>query len=289
MTQNPAASRGDHSAPAPVEPQRGRYRLVVAYDGTLFHGWQKQRPPGQEPLRTVQGVVEAAVAEALQQPINLVGASRTAAGVHAQGQVAQFDAATRIPVQRLAAAINSRLPEDVEILAAARAADDFEAINQARSKQYRYRIFHATQRPLQQRNYVYHCWHNLDVAPMNAAAGRLVGRHDFAAFTAAGHERETTVRTIHLCAVEDHAAHGFEFAATPVREVHIIVQGNGFLYNMVRIIAGTLLDVGRGAMTPEEIDGVIASCDRRQAGPTLPPQGLCLEWIRYDDAAEPGP
>jgi tRNA pseudouridine38-40 synthase len=117
-----------------------------------------------------------------------------------------------------------------------------------------------------------------------------VGRHDFLAFTAAGHDRETTVRTIHACAVEEHEAHGFEFAPAPVREVHIIVQGDGFLYNMVRIIAGTLVDVGRGAMQSEEIAGVIASCDRRQAGPTLPPQGLCLEWIRYDDAAaEPAP
>jgi tRNA pseudouridine38-40 synthase len=316
-TQPPTVPQA--APPGPIQPARRRYRLVVAYDGTLFHGWQKQHPPGCEPLRTVQGVVEAAVVEALQQPINLVGASRTGAGVHAQGQVAQFDAATRIPISRLAAAINSRLPEDVEILTAAEAAPDFEAINQARNKQYRYRVFNAIHRPLRQRNYVYHYWHNLDVAKMNAAAVRLVGRHDFASFTAAGHERLTTVRTIHACVVEEYDGDGLDTLAPgkpPIppseaalvipaptkasggsglpalpreREVHIIVQGDGFLYNMVRIIAGTLLEVGRGAVEPEAVDRALAGCDRRLAGPTLPPQGLCLEWIRYGDDTEAAP
>lgn len=268
-------------APAPVsdpasrpEPQRHRYRITVAYDGTLFHGWQKQEPPGQEPLRTVAGVVENTLRLTLRQPITLVGASRTDAGVHALGQVAQFDAATRIPVERLADAINSRLPHDVDIREARIARPDFQAISDARRKQYRYRVFSSAQRPLHLRNYVYHCWWKLDVAAMNDAAGRLVGEHDFNAFAAAKHNRETTVRTIYHCAVEPHPE---------TSEIHLVVQGNGFLYNMVRIIAGTLLEAGRGAMPPAQIDRALAERDRRLAGPTLPPEGLWLEWIRYDD------
>jgi tRNA pseudouridine38-40 synthase len=153
-------------------------------------------------------------------------------------------------------------------------------------------------RPLQQRNYVYHCWHVLDIARMNAAAARLVGRHDFAGFAAAGNDRVTTVRTIFACGVEEHGAEGVmegEYPGTPGRyrgpkgrEVHIVVQGDGFLYNMVRIIAGTLLEIGRGAIDPERIDQALASGDRRLAGPTLPPQGLCLEWICYDGEQPPG-
>lgn len=254
------------------EPVRHRYKLTIAYDGTLFHGWQKQEPPGQEPLRTVAGVVEQAINIAAQQPVELVGASRTDAGVHARGQVAHFDAATRIPVERLALAISSRLPEDVDVLDARIVPDRFNSIGHASSKQYRYRIHNSTRRPLDKRFSVYHCWHTLDVARMNDAATRLIGTHDFAGFAAASHGRQTTVRTIFHCHVERDER---------TSEVHVIVQGSGFLYNMVRIIAGTMIEVGRGAMPPSQIERTLAECDRRLAGPTLPPQGLCLEWIKY--------
>lgn len=254
---------------------RRRYRLTVAYDGSRFHGWQKQHPPGQAPLRTVQGVVEEAVVSLVRQPVNLVGASRTDAGVHAVGQVAQFDAATPIPPERMTLAINSRLPDDVEILETRVAPRDFRAITDAQSKQYRYRIYNTVRRPLWIRHCVWHCWSPLDVDRMNDAAARLVGTHDFAAFTAAGHERLSTVRTIFKCWVERHDP-----------EVHIVVQGDGFLYNMVRIIAGTLVEVGRGRFEPSQVERAIATGDRREAGPTLQPQGLILEWIRYPGDAE---
>lgn len=248
-----------------------RYKLTVAYDGTLFHGWQKQEPPGQTPLRTVQGTIEEVLTRTLRQRINLVGASRTDSGVHARGQVAQFDAATRLPIERMAEAINSRLPDDVEIVAAEITTSDFNAIGGAVSKQYRYRLFNSTRRPLEQRNYVYHCWVPLDVGRMNDAAARLVGEHDFVGLSAIDHGRLTTARTIHDCRVE----------GLPGAEVHVVVSGSGFLYNMVRILAGTLVEVGRGRFEPGVIEKILETKDRREAGPTLPPTGLWLEWIRY--------
>jgi tRNA pseudouridine38-40 synthase len=248
-----------------------RYKATIAYDGSGFHGWQKQEPPGLEPLRTVQGVVEATLIRLLGQPVNLIGASRTDAGVHANGQVAQFDADTPIPIERLADAINSRLPDDAEVRYVEPAPPGFHVISDVMSKQYRYRLFNTTHRPLWLRHVVYHCWVPLDTDHMAEAAGRLEGTHDFAGFAAAGHGRESTVRTVHRCWVEPHPP-----------EVHVLIEGDGFLYNMVRIIAGTLVEVGRGRFEPDVIDRVLTTADRAGAGPTLPPTGLCLEWIRYD-------
>jgi len=254
----------------PGVPQAVRYKMTLAYDGSGFHGWQKQHPPGEDPLRTVQQVVEDALVRLLGQPVRLLGASRTDAGVHAAGQVAQFDAATAIPLDRLKMAIRARLPEDVDVVAVEAAPPGFDAIADVTSKQYRYRIHNRESRPLWRRKHVYHNWVPLDVGRMNDAAARLVGERDVAAFANSRHGRESTVRTIHHCAVESHD-----------EEVHVVVAGSGFLYHMVRIIAGTLLEVGRGRFEPEVVDKALASADRVDAGPTLPPEGLVLEWIRY--------
>lgn len=295
-----------------------RYKLTIAYDGTLFHGWQKQQAtvgpavpsndlpaappllpstppptlawpaepalpatdsPANHPLRTVQGVVELAIARTTAQPIKLVGASRTDAGVHAKGQVAHFDAATPIPTGRLPHAINSRLPDDVEVLAAEEVAPTFDAISDAVRKRYRYRLFNSSRRPLLHRFGFWHCWLKLDIDRMNAAAKKLIGTHDVAGLAAADHGRTSTVRTIFDCFVEQPPVFLDEGP-----QVHIVVEGGGFLYNMVRIIAGTLVEVGRGRFEPQVIDEILATGDRRKAGPTLPPQGLCLEWIRYAEA-----
>jgi tRNA pseudouridine38-40 synthase len=196
--------------------------------------------------------------------------------VHARGQVAHFDAATRIPIERLAKAINSRLPDDIDVLHAEPVPEEFDAIGSTKSKQYRYRLYHSERRPLSLRNYVYHCWTPLDVARMNDAARRLIGTHDFSGFTTLHHDRKTTVRTIYDCHVEQPP----ELAP----EVHIVVSASGFLYNMVRIIAGTLLEVGRGRFAPEYVDAILKEGrdPRKPAGPTLPATGLWLEWIRYD-------
>ncbi|MEX1015182.1 MAG: tRNA pseudouridine synthase A, partial [Phycisphaeraceae bacterium] len=183
-------------------PTIQRYKLTLAYDGTHFHGWQKQHPPGVDrPLRTVQQVVEDVLCEVLHQPVRLLGASRTDAGVHARGQVAQFDAACPIPLQRMALAFNSRLPPDVEVRSCELAPPRFDCINDCTSKQYRYRIWNTAQRPLERRHIVWHCWTPLDLDRMNDAARRLPGMHDVAGFAAAKHGRQSTIRTIHACEV----------------------------------------------------------------------------------------
>ncbi|MEM0982996.1 MAG: tRNA pseudouridine synthase A [Planctomycetota bacterium] len=280
-----------------------RYKLTLAYDGTDFAGWQKQEPPdpdaspdpvtGERPrikLRTVQEVVEQAVRETVREPVTLTGASRTDAGVHARGQVASFmttpDPARGVgwPLDRgtdaLVQALNSRLPDDVLCLMAEPVALEFDPISGARSKEYTYTIQSGHTRPLFDRRTVYHCYHELDVARMQEAARHLVGEHDFAAMAQASHGRKTTVRTIFACDVEDEGERSFP--GETARIVRIRVSGSGFLYNMVRIIAGTLVEVGRGKMEPDAIPGVLESGDRVNAGPTLAPEGLRLEWIRYD-------
>ncbi len=260
-----------------------RYKMTIAYDGSDFCGWQVQNNPLAPPLRTVQGVVHEAVMRTIDQPTFVQGASRTDSGVHALGQVGHFDADTRIPPDKLAKAINSRLPEDVEILSVEPVAADFDACRGAVEKQYRYRIWNSSRRPLHVRRLVYNNWVPLEISLMRDAAARLVGEHDFAGFAAAGHNRLTTVRTIFGCEVQ-------ELRGEPplhAEEVHIVVRGSGFLYNMVRIIAGTLLDVGRGRLPLEQVDRAIAEAKRELAGPTLPPQGLYLEWIRYGEGSPP--
>jgi len=254
-----------------------RYKLTIAYDGAAFCGWQKQEPPGEEPRRTVQGEMEQVLVRLLGTPssaLRFKGASRTDSGVHASGQVAQMDCDTPIPLERLPLAINARLPDDIEVRKAELAPPGFEAISGATNKQYRYRIFNAEHKPLWVRNAVYHCFNaTLDVQRMNDAAKRLIGTHDIEGFAAAGHGRENTVRSIYDCQV-------FTDPAYP-HEVHMTIQGSGFLYNTVRIIAGTLVEVGRGRFEPDHIETILQTADRRLAGPTLPPQGLCLEWIEY--------
>jgi tRNA pseudouridine38-40 synthase len=254
------------------EPSPKRYLITLAYDGYAFHGFQRQNPPDQPPLRTVQGELEATLKSLLRQPIKTIGASRTDARVHAAGQLVQFDATTRIPADRLGMAINNRLPEDMEIRDLRKVPRNFDVIGGVESKQYRYRIFHAPHRPLAIRHMVYHCWTTLDLDRMNEAASKLVGEHDFAGFAAAGHGRASTVRTIHRCEV---------IGQTP--DIQIVVEGDGFLWNQVRIIAGTLVEIGRGHLSVEQVDTILATADRRQAGPTLPPEGLTLEWIRHRD------
>jgi tRNA pseudouridine38-40 synthase len=249
-----------------------RYKITIAYDGTNFHGWQRQTTPDGQVLRTVQGEMIAAMQRLFAQPINLVGASRTDTGVHAMGQIGHFDAASRVPVERMAKAITGRLPDDIEVRKAEIAEPDFDAITDTKNKQYRYRLFCSDHRPLGMRHMVYHCFYDLDLDRMNDAAQRLIGTHDVEGLSAAGHGRANTIRTIYDChvnRVDD--------------EFHIVVQGSGFLYNMVRIIAGTLMEVGRGHFEPSVIDTILETADRRHAGPTLPPQGLCLEWISYDE------
>jgi len=249
-----------------------RVRLTVAYDGTAFHGWQEQNPPDGPPLRTVQRTLRQAIQQVVREPIQVVGASRTDTGVHAAGQSACFDTSCPIPVENLPRAITGRLPPDVEARHAEQVGDDFDVIGDVTRKQYRFVIWNTPRRPLARRHTVFHFHDVLDEHAMADAAARLVGEHDFAAFTNAGHGRETTVREIFACGVS---------RAVDQPEVTITVSGSGFLYNMVRILAGCLVEVGRGHWSPDHIDTLLREGDRQRSGPTLPPQGLCLQWVRY--------
>lgn len=240
-------------------------------------------------LRTVQAVVERAVREIVREPVILTGASRTDAGVHARGQVASFACSDGTGTQRgigwpvergtdrLRAALNGRLPADVLITAIEPCPIDFDPIRGATSKAYSYTIHDSRERPLWDRRFVSHVPYELDERAMHDAAQRLVGEHDFAAFAAAGHGRLTTVRKVFSCGV----ARPKNDDGTPSRRVRIDITGSGFLWNMVRIIAGTLSEVGRGRMTEGDVSRALESKRREDAGPTMPPEGLCLEWIRY--------
>lgn len=260
-----------------------RHALTISYDGTEFHGWQRQRiaapAPGEEPeLRTVQSVVERAVRESVREPIELRGASRTDSGVHALAQCAAFsttDDRRGPPDERLALAINSRLPEDCLVTSCRAVHPMFDPVRHCVSKGYRYSIADTPDRPLWDRRFVHHIHTPLDDRAMAEAAVHFVGRRDFAACAAAGHGRLSTVRTVLSC----------EVVRTGAGRIAIDVSGDGFLYNMVRIIAGTLLDVGRGRRAPAEVPSMLGSLDRARMGPTLPACGLRLEWIRYPDEA----
>ena len=198
-----------------------RYRLTIAYDGTDFHGWQRQEPADAPPLRTVQGVVQEAVADLIGVRVDVVGASRTDSGVHAVGQVAAFTADVRVPIARLAAAITARLPRDVQVLRAEETHDGFNPIGDARSKCYRYSVEHTSHphhpRPLFDRNLVFATPYALDVSRMRRAAAHLVGTYDCVAFAQINHGRSTTVRTIYDCTVHERAN----------RRVEIEIVGGG--------------------------------------------------------------
>lgn len=257
-----------------------RFRLRLAYDGTDFHGWQKQHPPDEAPLRTVQQVVEDVLRQVLRsdEP-RILGASRTDAGVHAVGQVAVFDFALPMEPARLVRALDGRLPEDVVCLDADEVPRTFDPINDAVEKEYRYQIAHGlagvpahcTARPLLDRRFVARVPPRLDVAAMREGAKRIEGRRDFAAFTRKHHGKESTVRTVTTCRVDE----------TGPGRLAMRIRGDGFLWNMVRIAMGTLVEVGRGKLAPEDVADVLASRDRTRAGSTMPPEGLFLVWIRY--------
>ena len=253
-----------------TDPARRNIKLVIAYNGAAYHGWQRQ----SRGLPTIQQCVEEAATHVVRHPVVVFGAGRTDAGVHAEGQVANFYTTNlAIPLAGLRRAMNSALPRDIAIRSAAEVPDDFHAARSAIGKTYRYRICVAPQRPVALAGLVYHFWRALEIEPMRDAARRLLGRHDFVGFATSAERREDTVRTIFRCEV-----------AEAQDEVHVTVQGDGFLYNMVRNIAGTLIEIGRGRFDPEQIDKVLASRDRRDAGPTAPPDGLYLLCVHYSPA-----
>ena len=241
-----------------------RIKLVVAYDGTAYNGWQIQ--PG---VRTIEGELNQALSELLQEDIQVIGASRTDSGVHALCNVAVFDTDTRIPGEKISYALNQRLPEDIRIQESGEVDGNFHPRHCDSRKTYEYRILN-TQFPLPtKRLYAHFMYVPLDISLMKQGAAYLVGEHDFKSFCAAAAVVETTVRTITDLQVEQIDS-----------EIVIRVTGTGFLYNMVRIIAGTLMEVGRGNYPPEKVKEILAAKDRQAAGPTAPACGLTL--VKYE-------
>jgi len=255
------------------EARTRTFRLVLEYDGHAFEGWQVQA--GVRPSRTVQGVLADAIASVTGETPRVRGAGRTDAGVHAEAQVASVVVATGLPPERLQAALNARLPEDVGIRGCREAAVGWDALRAARGKHYRYRIWNGRDRsPLR----IGRWWwvkEALDVDAIAAAARTFEGQHDFAAFQAAGSSVKTTVRKLTRCGV----------SGEPGGEIVLDVEGEGFLRHMVRNLAGTLVEIGRGRWDVARAGAILASLDRGQAGPTAPAHGLCLVRV-YDDEGE---
>jgi tRNA pseudouridine38-40 synthase len=261
-----------------------RYRITLAYRGTRYHGWQRQAAQASfkgeveegNALPTIQETVTRALASVVGHPVDLVGSSRTDAGVHAKGQVAHFDTdQLQIPAEGLRRATNARLPDDILIRTIDAAPATFDAIASTTSKRYQYAIWNGDDRPVFAADLAFHRWQRLDVDAMRAAAAQLIGTHDFASFAKPGHGRDNTVRTVLDCDV----------SARPPRIV-VGVTGTGFLWNMVRIIAGTLVEVGLGRFSAEDVGKMLAAKDRRAAGQTAPAHGLFLQWIRFRGMSE---
>jgi tRNA pseudouridine38-40 synthase len=241
-------------------------QLILAYDGTDFHGWQRQ--PG---LRTIQQVLEEGLNQLTGAPASTTACSRTDGGVHALAQSVHFLTTSEHSTETMIRALNALLPPDVRVLDAQERPQAFHATLDARSKRYRYAIDNGLFASPFQRRYSWHVRRKLDVAAMAAAGEALVGRHDFRSFETDWPNRTSSVRTILDLRVE-------RFGPS----VTIEVEADGFLYNMVRSIAGTLVWVGCGKRPPEWVAQVLAAESRTEAGPTAPPQGLFLVAIRYD-------
>ncbi len=237
-----------------------RIMLKVAYDGTAYHGWQIQ-PNGE----TIEGVLNRCLSELLQEKIEVIGASRTDSGVHAKENIAVFDTNSLIPPEKVAYALNVRLPEDIRIQNSEEVAADFHPRHCESRKTYEYKIYNATFSMPTERLYSYFTYVPLDVEKMREASGYFVGIHDFKSFCSVNSQAESTVR--HVEAVE---------VCRDGSIITIRVTGRGFLYNMVRIMAGTLMEVGRGRLMPEDIARILEAKDRSAAGPTAPACGLTL-------------
>jgi tRNA pseudouridine38-40 synthase len=270
-------------------------KLTIAYDGTEYHGWQFQ--PG---FRTIQGVLTEALRSLLGERARICGASRTDAGVSALGQVGLVQIDSPVPTENIAKALTDRLPQDMAIIEAIEVPMGLDVIGDVKSKLYRYMIFTGAVRPVLE---IRHCWHipsKLDVASMHEAAQLLVGKKDFKSFASAADTRDDTTRTLFRCDVISSAIPSeldYELRATShesqntrheIRDtsddnawIYVDVEGDKFLYNMVRNIVGTLVEVGVGRWGLEKINEILEARDRTTAGPLAPAAGLCLMWIRY--------
>lgn len=244
-----------------------RVFMKIAYDGTNYCGWQIQING-----ITVEEVINKHLSELLGEEIAVIGASRTDSGVHAMGNVAVFDTKTRIPAEKICFALNQRLPDDIRILESKEVPQDFHPRFCNSTKTYQYKILNRKIPIPTERLYSHFVYMDLDIEKMKKAAEYIVGEHDFKSFCSTRTQVENTVRTIYSLDIEKKED-----------MIYITISGNGFLYNMVRIIVGTLMKVGLSVYSPEHVNEIIEACDRNVAGPKAPAQGLTLLKIDYED------
>ena len=242
------------------------YKLTIAYDGTRFFGWERQ--PDKD---TIQGKLESVLGELNGAPVDVIGAGRTDAGVHARAMVASVQLETSYSDTEIRDYCNRYLPDAIAVREVKECAPQFHARYKATGKTYRYTCFDGPVKPVFDRRYLTLLDHPVDEAAMSRAAQYLIGAHDFRAFCGNPKMKKSTVRTVDSITIERRKD-----------RVIFTFHGNGFLQNMVRIMVGTLLEVGRGFWPPEQVRKILASCDRTQAGPTAPPEGLCLLKVDYE-------
>lgn len=254
-----------------MEVRKKRIRIWVAYDGTNYHGWQIQ-----DNGITIEGELNRALTELLGEEILVIGASRTDSGVHALSNVAVFDTASPIPAEKVCYALNARLPEDIRVLRSEEVPENWHPRRCESRKTYEYRIYRGEIQQPVRRLYTHHVYRELDLCAMEKAAHFFEGEHDFKSFCQVGSQAETTVRRIYRVELEEQG-----------EELVIRVTGAGFLYNMVRIIVGTLLEVGTGRLRPEDIPLILEKRDRSAAGPTAPARGLTLVRYEFGNYSEP--
>lgn len=242
------------------------YKLVVCYDGSRYKGWQKQG----NTENTIQAKLEAALSGIVGEAVEVNGSGRTDAGAHARMQVASFRAKTDLSAAELLNKLRAVLPEDIGAVSLEQANPRFHARLNCVGKTYVYRVWNSAAPNVFERRYMYTVADTLDLDAMNAAARHLIGSHDFSAFCSLKNMKKSAVRTIYEIRIERLGD-----------EIRFSVSGNGFLYNMVRIIVGTLLEVGKGSLSPDCVAEILASLDRQNAGPTAPAKALCLWEVRY--------
>lgn len=250
-----------------AESEPNTFKLIIEYDGTGFHGWQRQKKD-----RTVQETIEKALAVMTREKIALIGSGRTDAGVHALGQTASFKTRSRLKAEIFFNGLNSLLPDDVVIRACEPMPESFHARFDVITKRYRYHILNHAIAPAIGRQFIWHIRKPLDTSAMTQAAGILVGSHDFKAFEGTGSPRDHTVRTVTESSLVDAGGGSLTYD----------IQANGFLRFMVRNIVGTLVEVGLGKIAAHEVRDILASKDRSRAGATAPPQGLFLMDVTYE-------
>lgn len=240
-------------------------KLKLEYDGANFRGWQRQKEG-----RTVQQTLEEAIKKITDEKIEVFGSSRTDSGVHAKEYCANFHTSSRVPQEKFKDAINTKLPDDIVVLKSEEVDSEFHARYLSKGKTYCYKIINTSERRTMGRDYMYHYRGNLNIDEMKKACEYFIGKHDFEGFKTQGSSVKTSVRTITDLHIE-----------TEGKMINIFISADGFLYNMVRIIVGTLLMVGNNKIKAEEIKEIILSKDRTRAGECVPARGLCLEKVFY--------